>query len=309
MIINTTRQTDPTRTTVLRRMFIGQMNKRFRELKGAIWKSVATNDCFALKKKISGPAIRTLGLTPIPTRQFEYLRSDQKAEAFGKWLVKQEKLGVLEVINKPDAFGRPKQAWTDSYVQSSYQKGIKQARQDLINEGVNIPNYDRQPSTGFASAFNQPIHMDRLGLVYSRTFTQLKGITAEMDHQISHVLTQGILEGKGPYEIARQMNKRVDITLMRAKRIARTEIIKAHNHATLLEFEMVENIIGEKIKVQWMTAGDSRVRPWHAELHGEVMTRDEAMGLLGEPNCRCTILPYIDSKRKAGKSKNTKYFT
>mgnify|MGYP006969497802 FL=1 len=40
---------DPTRTTILRRQFMGEANRRFRELKGKVYKLIVTEDAFGLR--------------------------------------------------------------------------------------------------------------------------------------------------------------------------------------------------------------------------------------------------------------------
>jgi hypothetical protein len=53
-----------------------------------------------------------------------------------------------------------------------------------------------QVQPGFVNAaFFRPVHADRVGLIYTRAFTDLKGITDAMDASNSRVLTQGIAEG------------------------------------------------------------------------------------------------------------------
>lgn len=46
--------------------------------------------------------------------------------------------------------------------------------------------------------FNAPFYLERVGLVYTRTYTDLKGITDTMASQISRVLAQGMAEGRNP---------------------------------------------------------------------------------------------------------------
>ena len=150
-----------------------------------------------------------------------------------------------------------------------------------------------------SSVFNAPIHVDRIGLLYTRTFSELKGITQAMDQQISRVLAQGIAEGRNPREIARILNNRVDkIGITRARALARTEIIRAHHQATIAEYKQF-GVEGVKVKAEWLTAGYG-VCPECSDLEGRVFTLDKIEGMIPlHPNCRCVAIPYLGGNGKA----------
>ncbi len=308
-IFHTLQRKDPTGTLGIRRTFSADTTRRYKALKKAVWQSVAINDCFALRDRTTQTVLLTLqrenfGVDNLPPRAFEFERSDQKINGFMNWLNEQESKSTLEIFVDP-ALPRGQEAWSDVYVRSSYQQGIADARQDLIAEGVEIATFT--PSDiGLSAAFNQPIHADRIGLIYTRTFNALKGVDAEMDKQISRILAQGLAEGRNPNQLARQMTNRIDkIGITRSRLIARTEVVQTHNEATLNEFEVQSAILDEEIFSEWDTAGDERVRETsppdpagnvgHRARNGNVYTREVALRLIGEPNCRCALIPYIES--------------
>lgn len=315
--IYTLMEYDPTRTITLRRRFVADVDKRFNELKKVIKKSIVDNDCFGLKEKdnvIKFPAQKT---SAIQERAFEFKRSDQKVDAFMDWLNEQEEKGILEVTTGPrlDTAGfsqKSNEAWSNIYIRSSYQKGLAKAQSELKQMGISavikeaIPGLVVDP---ILSAFNQPFHADRAGLIYTRVFRELKGVTRAMDAQISRELALGIASGEGTEAIARRINDRVDkIGKTRARLIARTEVIQTHGEAKLNEFENAQQYLDETLYVQWWSALDSRVRDSHGPhvgRHGKVFTREEGRALLGDPNCRCTLKPYLESvhgpKRSARK--------
>jgi len=51
--------------------------------------------------------------------------------------------------------------------------------------------------------------------------------------------------------------------------------------------------------VEWLTAGDERVRPEHMQRDGRIIHISEARSLINDPNCRCTYLP---AKKPGGAS-------
>jgi hypothetical protein len=136
--LNTARNIDPTRTLVLRGQFVAQVNKRFRALKEAI-NQLLTKDNFLdpVKPTEYQPGIIPIGLAA----KYEYMRSDVKVDQFMEWLKDQEGQGILEIIQRPGGLRRGQsQAWSDTYIRSSYSKGIAQGRADLRKLGADIPN-------------------------------------------------------------------------------------------------------------------------------------------------------------------------
>lgn len=281
------RQYDPTRTLTLRRQFSAQMTRRFRALKGLINQAVVAEDVFGLRE---GPVLLAELSTPGP-KMFEFRRNSEKVDLFMEWLDEQERRGVLEVIDVPGALGLGvEDPWTNKFVQSAYQRGIARARVELLAHGYDVP--DLEVEGGLSATFNRPFHVERVGLAYTRTFNELKGITDAMDQQISRVLAEGLAEGRHPREIARAINDRVDkVGLTRARTLARTEVIRAHHSAMVEEYRSwaVEDVV---VRAEWVTAGDSRVCRICAPLDGKEFSLDEIGPMIPRhPNCRCISIP------------------
>jgi SPP1 gp7 family putative phage head morphogenesis protein len=110
-----------------------------------------------------------------------------------------------------------------------------------------------------------------------------------MDQQISGVLANGLAQGKGPMQIARDINNRVDkIGITRARVIARTETINAHAEATLNSYEEA-GVEGVEVEAEFTTSGDNAVCPECDALSGKVFTLTEARGVIPvHPQCRCS---------------------
>lgn len=282
--------TDPTKTLVLRRQFSADMTRRFKRIRSAIT-AVMREDVFDIGKE---PVIGLQG--PFIPQSFIYTRSQDKIDAFMVWLNEMEKREILEIISGPTlGLDEP---WTNTYVRSAYQKGMANARSELAGIGVDLPTFGQIPGLmdPITAAFLQPFHADRVGLIYTRVFEALKGVDAEMDKQISRLLSKGIVEGRNPREIGRWLTDRVDkIGITRGQLIARTEVIQTFNEAALNEYKYAEAIVDEPVYAQWWSALDSKVRPTHQQRHGKVFTRERAQQLIGEPNCRCSLIPYIES--------------
>jgi SPP1 gp7 family putative phage head morphogenesis protein len=278
---------DPTRTIGLRRRYSAEMYKRFMAIKKAVRKKIIEENYLGWESSRQN-IIRLAG--------YEYTNVDSKINGFMRWLNNQEDIEIFDTINTPIGT----EPWQNVYVRHSYQAGMEHARQDLIASGADIPSFQSGLS-GISATFNTPFHAERVAALYTRNYTDLRGVTNAMDAQMSRVLADGMAKGENPITIARNLNDRVSkIGITRAKLIARTEVVRAHNIGALAEYQSAEGIIGESIYVQWWTALDERVRSSHAARHGRVYTRELANGLIGEPNCRCSLLPWIESIHGTG---------
>jgi len=303
------RNYDPTHTTKLRNQFIVAFNKRFNELMIGIKMAVIDQDCFGLtKNKIN---IHQINLPLF--QQFNYERSSDKLNEFMKWLEEQVDKGLLDVRQMRQIGSAIDKNWMNLYLFDSYKRGIIRARYEMRKAGLNITPIEEMG--GIAAVMGLPMHIDRLGLIYTRAYNDLKGITDVMNSQISRVLAQGLADGDGMREIARKLlsvingnnaeSLGVTDTLgrfipakRRAEILARTEIVRAHHLAMIQEYRnwSLEGVI---VKAEWSTAKDDRVCDRCAPLEGRIYTLDEIEGKIPyHPQCRCIALPYIEDLKK-----------
>ncbi len=255
------------------------MSKRFRQLKGEIRKSIVENDCFAL---------RELRLNePLGRRQYAFERDPAKIALFLEWLQKQIDNNILELYHGSQLGEGIEGAWTNMYIKTAYEKGVGRSHTELASAG-----YSFTESASIAASMGNILHLDRIGILYTRTFTGLKGITDEMSKQIAEILAEGMSQGSGPLEIAKKINDRVDkIGITRAKVLARTEMIRAHHHGMVMEMRNW-GVVGVRVLAEWSTAGDSRVCSICRPLDGKLFTLDRAEGLIPRhAQCRCMIIP------------------
>jgi SPP1 gp7 family putative phage head morphogenesis protein len=297
---------DPTKTSVLRQNFVKNMNRRFAALKKAIYKTVVTNDAFGLNDQIQA----NIGA---PKNSFAFSTNPEKVDAFMRWLNGQINQELLQTEYRMQLGQAGMKPWTNMYITDSYKRGIERANYEAREAGIKgVKSIASQG--GIDVVMGLPIHADRLGMLYSRTFAELKGITGAMDSQISKVLAQGIADGDGPRTIASKLTKTIGggldlvtktksgITRMipaqvRAQTLARTEIIRAHHVATIQEYKNW-GLAGVKVQAEWSTAGDDRVCEQCASLEGKVYTLEEIEPMIPvHPNCRCIALPQLDESK------------
>lgn len=303
---------DPTQTTTLRNNFASEMRKRFYKLRGVIRKAIVDEDCFGLTNN----NLTTFAEMTTPGRgAFAFPTSAAKVDAFMEWLEEQVNRGILETVRIPQ-LGQPVQkAWTDIYIDSAYRKGVHIARQKLIQFGYNVPSLEE--TGGIDVVMQHPFHADRVGLLFTRTYNDLKNITNAMSGQISRVLAQAMAEGRNPRQIAQLLTRTIsgpvgDLGLTdtlgrfipaqrRAEMLARTEIIRAHHFATIQEYRNWK-AEGVTVTAEWSTAGDGRVCEDCAQLEGREYTLDEIENMIPlHVQCRCIALPIDKTKAKESK--------
>lgn len=290
---------DPTRSKTLRRRYAQRLRGQLGKLSAAIRTAVRSRDVLGLGVEALQPR------DPTQPPVFQFPRDDQKTEAFMRWLRRQERRGVLEVIQRGE----------NTFIRAAYGKGIQHADAALAEEGVAVPDQELQ------AVFNAPIHAEAVQALFTRNFSELEGITEAMNQQISRELADGFAQGVNPTKMARNITDRVDkIGKTRATLLARTETIRAHSTATLNRFEQL-GVDRVAIKAEWSTAGDRRVCPICNALEGRVMTveearsdtftfeagADQASSLSGtypiqppaHPQCRCALIPVVSSAAEA----------
>lgn len=275
------RRRDPTLTTGLRRKFVRDMDARFNELKRLIRETIVDNDAFGLQPSVNAEAAGK--------KAFAFGRSAQKAEAFMAWLRTAQNDLLLQVRAGTAKGVVGNQLWANTYIETAYQRGLATAASQLQGVGVSVS------SNWINNAWFRPIHADSLGLIYSRVFTELRGITEAMDTQISRVLAQGLAEGRASLSIARDLNDRVDkIGKTRARMLARTEIVSAVSESTLNSYEEA-GIEGVGLEAEFSTSGDEAVcEKCEALAAAGPYTIAQARRLIpAHPNCRCGWRPIV----------------
>jgi len=286
--VNTGRY-DPTRTITLRNEFVRESNRRFDDFARLIKSVILEKDVFGLKDTMRV-------FQELPKRVFEFRTDPQKVVEFERW---------LDTVIEEGLIGgkSAEQSWLQKYIQRAYLRGVKRAWEEMERSGFSLPFTEEFIST-------IPLNIDVLELLYTRTFTELKGITAQMGQQISRILAQGFIDKESPAMLAKKLVAAIngkgvgDLAITdtigrfipakrRAEILARTEIVRAHHLAMIEEYKRW-GIKGVTVKAEWVTAGDDRVCQKCANNEGKIFTLDEIRGLIPfHPLCRCICLPVV----------------
>jgi len=293
-------QYDPTRTLVLRTSFVKAFKRRFKAITNGIKIAIVDRDCFGLQPT-------TYQVIPPMSRQFDFPRIPDKVESFMEWLRQQIDRELLEIRQYPQTSQSIEQAWTDMFIYDSYKRGVMRARSEMRKHGYSVPSVEA--SGGIGAIMGTPFHIDAVGVLFTRAFSQLKGITAAMDTQISTILAQGLIDGDNMQFLTRKLVAVINGTgigdlgitdslgrfipaMRRAETLARTEVIRAHHTAMMQEYESW-GVEGVEIIAEFVTAGDQRVcAQCEALAQGSPYTLKEIEYLIpAHPNCRCVAIP------------------
>ena len=278
---------------MLRKQFVADMTRRFKKLSRDIQELVVEDDAFGLAP---GDSFLTLTNQQVAKQAWRFNTNAQKVKAYRRWLTQQVNAGILKPVG-----GIAGQPWTAPYIESAYKKGAIRAYTDLRK--TELDAYPSQFEGGQAefirTAFGSPEVLAKIELLSTRSFTELQGITAAMDQQMSRVLAEGLSQGWGIKKIAKSLTDNVSkMNRTRANVLARTEIIRAHAEGQLDSYERL-GVKELRLMAEWSTAGDERVCPECGELEGVVMTVEEARGLVPRhPNCRCMWIPASKDRKE-----------
>lgn len=279
---NARRRTDPTRTKTPRKRFAGHLRQRFNAIKFHIRRGVVDRDAFNLTGGPSGADIRRLAGN-VPTDDdvtpgvggFDYPTSAAAVDAFADWLDDALQREVLEKYSG------------DTYVSQGYARGIKHADAQVRAETATDP-----PDHSATATIRGPVHRDKLALIHNRAYQELEGVTSATAQEMRRELAEGLGQGLGPRELARDLNDRVErVGKTRATVLARTEVVRAHAEATVNRYE---ELLGDDVtvtpKAELLVSGDRRTCEQCLALEGTEFTLKEARGLIPlHPQCRCAL--------------------
>ena len=293
-----TERYDPTRTLTLRTSFVNDFKRRFVKLTRIVKESIVGNDCFGLSNTLSVNVANAAG-----HNQFDHPTNAEKVAAFMLWFNSQ----VEAIIFELEIMQQLGSMWQNKYIYEGYKRGVQRAALEMQKIGMRVD------APTIEQMMQRKLHIEALDALYNRVFTNLKEITAAMEHAIRTVLAEGLANGDSAKMIADKLIAAIngkglgDLGITdslgrfipakrRAETLARTEIVRAHHRATINEYKSYGDV-GVYIMAEILTAGDNQVCPACDALEGNFYTLDEAMYIIPvHPNCRCIALPYEVTK-------------
>ncbi len=107
----------------------------------------------------------------------------------------------------------------------------------------------------------------------------------ELIKQLYKVIADGLILGYSPEKMGFQINKRLNVSLSNAMRLARTELAHAQNIGQVDKYKEMGYILG-----RYMSMNDDRTCDECKKLDGNIYTLDELRRMIPQhPNCRDTF--------------------
>lgn len=285
---------DPTRTATLRRVFSSDVTRRLKRVRKKLLKIIVDEDALGLRKSTTRNQLST-------NARWKFRSAAKQVDAFRAWVEKELQKELIGVTAK-----NIERAYWKQYIEQSYKKGVGRSFDDLRKPALADQDrvrdfYEGTKDEFLRSAFRRPVAVEKVKILASRVYTDLKGVTEDAATRMTRTLTDGLIQGHNPRKIGKDLAEVLDgVSKNRAVTIARTEVIRAHAEGQLDSLELQgEDKVG--VMVEWSTAGDTRVCPLCSELEKVVLKISEARGLLPRhPNCRCAYLPANVGEKKRG---------
>lgn len=270
---------DPTRTSTLR-------NKFAQSLRGEFY-TVGTE----IERWFNNPAnwVDTtdpddvLGNAATEDDQWSFQPKEKVLDKFKRWLSQLLLAKGIEVI-------------ATGFIERAYEGGVQRAEERVLPGVESIPAATR-------TAFRAGTFVERLAILKTKAVENIKSLKDKLLNQVVDKVAEGMIQGQSPRQIGREINKQWrHVSKVTATRIARTEVIRAHNEGQLDRMQQ----LGVKkigVDVEWSATKHSdgsfekRVCPKCRAMDGLVMPIERAHGLLPRhPNCRCAFVPVLDDK-------------
>lgn len=222
--------------------------------------------------------------------RFAFHTSPDKLKAFLTWVAAQ--------IGQTVTSANSKALW-DRFIREGFARGAGRAFDDVHKpyakgyaEDESTKDFWRGSKLDFLrQAFAQPVSRERVQMLGSRTFDDLKNVTHDMATRIGRVLMDGLVTGKHPRDIGKELSEQVGISKTRGRLIAQTEIVRAHATGQLMALKQL-GVTKLGVVVEFTAADDPTTCDECAALDGEEFDIDEAWDVIPQhPGCRCAWRP------------------
>lgn len=218
----------------------------------------------------------------------------------------QKKRELLNVINSPAyawRIERLERLQEDIDAQTSQLAGVELSTTrehyiELANEAYHRTMFDIQRGTGYGFSFSK-MPKQRIAEILNNNWSgklfseRIWGRAAEVNKEIKHALLTGFMTGRSYRKTAKEIEERMAVGAMEARRLVRTESTYIANMAELESYKE-----GGVDKFRFLATLDMRTSAICASMDGKVfLTKDGVPGVNIPPLhpwCRSTTVPEID---------------
>lgn len=233
------------------------------------------------------PKVMTLNAVGVEVKKYQFNIDENDYEFIGDEL---DNLIDRLILQGGDAA----RLWlTVAYVQPAFQQGAAMA---YANLAIQSKDY-KLSRPNLESILMSPAYRRRLGYVKAREFEEMKGLTADLKRAYRTALLDGMAQGLNPLTIAQNIASTTDTSLVRAARIARTEVTLALKRSRVDEAEDAAENLGLNIRMMQLSALSPTTRLSHAQRHAKIYTFEQVrVWLATSPNsinCKCTFVEVL----------------
>lgn len=198
-------------------------------------------------------------------------------------------LNFLTLLSEP---------WQNKYQDEAYIRSITSANAEIKQQATAAEQLQITLLTADGPVIAQlPIHKNELDFLKNRANDSLLKWATQLNGEIKSILHEN-LGRLNTEQINEIMAQRIGVTSSRARTIAATELAQASQRARINHASELEESIGEKVGVRWVTTRQSNVRHLHANWHGKIFTQDQAANniTISPWNCRCGLRIAIEGR-------------
>lgn len=193
--------------------------------------------------------------------------------------------------------------WLTGYIESAAVDGTSDSFESALRITEGTEAAAPLSMLSVQQQLSSPAYLDRLRLAHGRVFEEMQGLTSEMKSQLRLTLTEGVARGVGVRDLKGMINKRLSVGMVRAERIARTEINKVYTDAYMSESVDLNNTALKESAWVIMQCHRSALSPTtrktHGARHGKVSTVQQQLDWWAEHgriNCLCSTLDVLVNK-------------
>lgn len=271
-----------------------QLRKRYTHIKRSIRELISTFNPVLVSNNIETNAA-----------VYEYQLDAQRYNSINLFL---QQLLYGELLDNPQGVFTNRW-WLNANLTSAYTDGTSDALQSSKNIAVAAivgPEISQQVrSIQLEQIVFSPGFQSRVGLIQSRVFEEMKGLSDSTKTDLANTLARGMAAGKGVKSLTKDVMDRTDISFRRSKRIVRTELLNSYRTATAAETDVLnEDVYADSewgMLQLWFSALASTSRPNHVSRHGETYTTQETREFYSVSanaiNCLCSQSPILANKK------------
>lgn len=193
---------------------------------------------------------------------------------------------IQEIVDESLIDGGIDKFWAGKFVADMYQMGTNRTFHNLSAQSSLYLQATSLESLLFSDAY-----IRRIGLAYTATFNDWKGLADNLKSDLGNVLSSAVVRGINPRETADIISKRINISYSRAKALAQTEQVSALRQATWDETKRAQEDLGLRTGLLHISALKPTSRAPHVNRHGKVYTVEQAKNWYEESgnsyNCYC----------------------